>query len=66
MTRPATTRDVTGADQRGRLVFCARPRCPECGSTRLKSYKTVQNGDDTVTRYTSCRDCLCKFRLCVE
>jgi len=42
---------------RFRYVHYRRPRCPTCGSCRLRSYHTVRNGDDSLTRYSRCLDC---------
>ena len=47
-------------------VSWRRPRCPLCNSYRLRSYKTVANGDGTLTRYSKCRDCGTRLILVVE
>jgi DNA-directed RNA polymerase subunit M/transcription elongation factor TFIIS len=49
-----------------RYVFVARPRCPRCHSVDLKVYKTIDNGDDSLTRYTTCRSCGNKFLVVAE
>jgi formate dehydrogenase maturation protein FdhE len=49
-----------------RYVHHRRPRCPICGSTGLRSYKSLRNGDTSVSRYVACRGCGCKFILVVE
>lgn len=41
------------------------PRCP-CGSAHLRAYKTVDNGDGTKTRYSTCQTCGQKLVLVVE
>jgi DNA-directed RNA polymerase subunit M/transcription elongation factor TFIIS len=47
-------------------VYTQRPRCPICGSPRLKAYKTRKNGDDSVTRYSKCLACGRRLILVVE
>jgi hypothetical protein len=50
----------------GRYVHHRRPRCPQCCSTSLRSYKTLRNGDGSVTRYTACKGCGHRFILVLE
>lgn len=45
------------------VVEYSRPRCPHCGSTRLRADRSVTDGDGTVTRYSRCQDC--REKLCV-
>jgi len=47
-------------------VYVTRPRCPACGSHKLLTYRTSQNGDDTLTRYAKCGDCGARLILVVE
>ena len=47
-------------------VSFVRPRCPTCGSVHLRAYKTCNNGDATLTRYSHCLDCREKIILIVE
>ena len=49
-----------------RYIFVERPRCPRCGSPALKTQKTVNHGDDSITRETKCRDCGHRFFVVVE
>jgi DNA-directed RNA polymerase subunit RPC12/RpoP len=63
------TSATTAYDQpreRPRIVFVERPRCPACGSIRLQTYRTTQNGDSTVTRHARCRDCSQRILVVVE
>jgi len=57
--------DAPGGERR-RYGFARRPRCPACGSPRLRSYATRHQGDKTLTRYSRCRDCLTKLILVLE
>lgn len=34
-----------------------RPRCPDCGSVRLASRSSRDQGDGSKLRYSVCRDC---------
>jgi phage FluMu protein Com len=54
------------ANGRRRYIRAKRPRCPTCNSPRLQTYRTEQNGDDTVTRYARCRDCRQLLLVVVE
>lgn len=49
-----------------RYVYHQRPRCPQCGSPALRTYKTLQNGDTSLTRYTVCTRCGHRFILVIE
>ena len=42
------TDDNDDPDERGRYVFCERPRCPECGDVRLRSYRSIDQGDGSL------------------
>ena len=61
-----TPSPTTSPKRERERVYVVRPRCPGCGATNLHSYKTCQNGDGSVTRYTTCRTCGCKFFVVVE
>jgi hypothetical protein len=62
-----TTHDRPATDDRQpEYVYTVRPRCPHCGSVRLRSYKTRDNGDDTLTRYSICQNCGRRLVLVVE
>lgn len=47
-------------------VFVQRTRCPVCESVNVKTVRSEQNGDDTVTRRSRCRDCGHRFKTVVE
>ena len=39
-------------------------RCPECGASDLRVYKTQPQDEDGATvRYTQCRKCACRFKV---
>ncbi len=46
-------------------VHYYRPRCV-CGSVKLRSYRTTQNGDGSLTRHSRCRDCGAKLIVVAE
>jgi hypothetical protein len=51
------------------IVFIQRPRCPgceACGPKMLKTTDTEHNGDGSVTRPTTCRNCGMKFLVVAE
>jgi hypothetical protein len=51
---------------RPEYVFVERPRCPTCNGTRLLTYRTTRNGDDTLTRHAKCADCGQRVYVVVE
>jgi len=51
---------------RFRYVHYQRPRCPTCGSRRLRSYRTTQNGDGSLTRHSRCLDCRQRLLVVAE
>jgi len=51
-----STPTTDGHDRRF-VVITTRPRCPRCGSTRLRAYRSTRAADGTVTRHSRCRDC---------
>ncbi len=57
---------ATDAAETDRYVFIQRPRCPRCASPDLKTQKTIDNGDDSITRETKCRECNHRFFIVVE
>jgi hypothetical protein len=64
---PLPPSDTTGAGESLRYVFVTRPRCPQCGSSNLKTQKTrPKETDDSVTRETVCKDCQWWFLVVVE
>jgi hypothetical protein len=46
-------------------VYCRRPRCP-CGSARLRSYRSLDNGDGSRTKYSRCLECGRRLVLVLE
>ena len=48
------------------IVFITAPACPECGAARPLTVKSLQNGDGSVTRRSTCRHCLARFLVVVE
>ena len=57
---------TTDAAELDRYVYIRRARCPICESPELKTQKTVDNGDDSLTRETKCRECGHRFFVVVE
>ena len=47
-------------------IYFERPRCPECGSIRLRAYRSTKNGDRSVTRNSRCLDCGAKLIVVAE
>lgn len=60
-----STASTTDADQPV-YISVKRPRCPRCGGVKLRTYKSIDNGDGSVTRYSRCRDCDRRMILIVE
>jgi DNA-directed RNA polymerase subunit M/transcription elongation factor TFIIS len=52
--------------ERPKYVYVTRPKCPDCGSVKLRAYKTIPNGDLTLTRYCKCGECQARLILVVE
>ncbi len=59
-----TTTTTTTATRH--YVHFTRPRCPVCGSVKLRAYRTIRNGDGSLTRYSRCKDCETKLIVVVE
>ncbi len=38
-------------------IHVTRPRCPSCGSTRLRAERSTRRASGTVVRHSRCRDC---------
>jgi transposase-like protein len=49
-----------------RYLYVARPRCPECASPKLKAYRSMDNGDGSISRYVRCEQCGRKLILVLE
>jgi len=47
-------------------LFIERPRCPNCGSLKLRTYRTSRHGDDSLTRHAACADCGQKVLIVLE
>jgi len=68
----STGQDATADEhqdaQDGKPVYLTltRPRCPRCHSAHLRAYKTMDNGDDSLTRYSRCVDCGRRVVVIVE
>lgn len=45
------------AAEKRHYVHYERPRCPLCSSLKLRSNRTTQNGDGSVTRHSRCLTC---------
>ena len=52
--------------ERPTYVYVRRPRCPDCGGVRLLAYRSVKQGDGTVTRYVRCSGCGRRVVLIIE
>jgi hypothetical protein len=60
-SKPPPANQPRESDGAIRYVFCQRPRCPECDSIELHTYRSDQGGDGSVSRRTRCRKCDHKF-----
>lgn len=49
-----------------RYVFVELPRCPECGGTRHRAYRSVEQGDGSRMKWTECKTCHEKFIVILE
>lgn len=47
-------------------VFIVAPACPHCGALRPATMRSVSNGDGSITRLSTCRTCLQRFKVVVE
>lgn len=64
MVNPSSTHKRQS--RRLRLVIVTAPRCPDCGSTELISFRSIANGDGTRTKWTRCKWCSARFVLVIE
>ena len=48
------------------IVVCERPRCPQCGSVRIRTRRTIRQGDDSTLRYVRCMKCSKSFKVVLE
>ncbi len=63
---PAPPAENADCEPARRYVYCRRPRCPECGSADLHTYRSSRTGDSSVTRHARCRACRTKLLIVVE
>ncbi len=61
-----TTKPPTSERPAARYIYVTRPRCSDCGSVKLRAYRSQPNGDGSLTRYAKCKDCGARFVLVVE
>ena len=63
-----TTRGKDAEAEPTRTVMFTRPRCPWCGSTKLRARRTVPHDawSDAVRRYSECRNCGRKIIVVAE
>jgi len=56
------------ADERLPTVIAVAPRCPnpDCGSTKHSSYRSIENGDGSRTKWTVCKACGQRFIIVLE
>jgi len=53
-------------ERASRYIHCERPRCPECGGTEHKSYRSVEQADGSRMKWTTCKSCGEKFIVILE
>ena len=61
--------NAEGSSGRRRLptVVVERPRCPRCGGTRLRKYRSLTDqGDGTALWWVCCRNCAHRFKVVLE
>lgn len=64
----STARRPTPHDDRLPTVTVVAPRCPNvnCNSTRHSSYRSIDNGDGSRTKWTTCKVCKRRFIIVLE
>jgi hypothetical protein len=65
-SKPPPANQPRESDGAIRYVFCQRPRCLDCDSADLETYKSTAGGDGSVMRHTRCRACKAHFRVVWE
>jgi DNA-directed RNA polymerase subunit M/transcription elongation factor TFIIS len=60
-----TAKDADAGERR-HYLFVTRPRCPSCGSPKLRCYGSGRQGDASLTRYCRCCNCGTKLIVVVE
>ncbi len=53
-------------DASTRYVFVERPRCPRCGSSSHRAYRSVEQCDGSRMKWTVCQACREKFIVVLE
>lgn len=48
------------------VVFASLARCPACGGTKHKSYRSLDQGDGSRMKWTECKSCGEKFIVILE
>jgi hypothetical protein len=48
------------------IVFVTAPTCPDCGSPRYQTRRSLGNGDGSRTKLVVCSACGVPFKVCVE
>ena len=59
--------DDFGTTERGlEVVRYQRPRCPHCGSEKIRTRRSINQGDGSMFRYTTCKNCEENFAVVAE
>jgi len=59
--------DDFGTTERGlEIVRYMRPRCPKCGSMKIRSRRSINQGDGSMFRYSVCNECEENFVVVAE
>jgi hypothetical protein len=56
-TTKTAVRTPRGDGRKPAYVHAKAPRCPDCDSKRLRSYRSTDGGDGSRIKYSRCRDC---------
>ena len=64
--RSARKRAASKPRERLPIVNVKVPRCGNCGSDHLVSFRSEANGDGTRTKYVACQLCGHRFKQIVE
>jgi hypothetical protein len=49
-----------------REIIVTAARCPDCGSTRLRAYRTECSDDHGAIRHSRCKVCGLKIRIVIQ
>ncbi len=63
--RERRERERLAAEPSARYVYATLPRCPACGGVKLKSYRSIDQGDGSRMKWTRC-ECGEKFIVILE